>query len=102
MGRMESAESAIQNLHKMSRAFSADRFCFRKSWGGAPGSDVNARLWRSTSSAFSINRGIKRALQNERFPAEAKQWNADRNSGNRDRDWIATGKDHDRSSTRTV
>jgi hypothetical protein len=28
MGRMESAESAIQNLHKMSRAFNADRFCF--------------------------------------------------------------------------
>ena len=38
----------------------------------------------------------KQSLQKEPFPAEPKQWNADRNSGNRDRDRIVAEQNHER------
>jgi hypothetical protein len=42
---------------------------------------------------------LKEALQNEQFPAQPKQWNADSDSGNRDRNWIVAEQNHERSAT---
>jgi len=49
--------------------------------------------------ALVISRGVKQALPNEWFPAEPRQWNADRDSGNRDWDRIVAEQNHERSAT---
>ena len=41
----------------------------------------------------------KQLLQEEWFPAESKQWNADCNSGDRDWDRIVAEQNHERSAT---
>ena len=54
---------------------------------------MNARLWR----LVLFTREIKEALQTSWFPADLKQWNADGDSGYRDRDRIAAEQNHERS-----
>jgi len=56
--------------------------------------EVKARLRRFVS----WSRGIKQALPNEWFPAEPKQCNADRYSGDRDRVRIVAEQNHERSA----
>jgi len=62
---MEALKARFNTRHKMSRAISADRFCFRKSWGGAPGYKVDARLWRQWKVPFLAPAKLKEALQSE-------------------------------------